>query len=97
MAAPRATAAAPGPALTFSYTVGAGQDVGDLAVTSFNPNGATLQDAAGNNASLSGAVTNPAGTLQIDTTAPAVSVVSAAASTADDGPGTVVRHADRQL
>ncbi len=28
-------------ALTFSYTVGAGQDIGDLAVTSFNLNGAT--------------------------------------------------------
>src|SRR5204863_1606121 len=26
-------------ALTFSYTVGAGQDIGDLAVTSFNLNG----------------------------------------------------------
>ena len=65
-----------GTALTFSYTVGAGQDIGDLAVTSFNPNGATLQDAAGNNASLSGAVSNPAGTLQIDTTAPAVPTIT---------------------
>src|SRR6185295_4018647 len=61
--------------LTFSYTAGAGQDTGDLAVTSFNLNGATLQDAAGNSANLSGAVTNPAGTLQIDTTAPAVTSV----------------------
>src|SRR5213078_3778992 len=68
-------------ALSFSYTVGAGQDSGDLAVTSFNLNGATLQDAASNSASLSGAATNPAGTLQIDTTAPTVtSVVSS-------GPG----------
>src|SRR5258705_113875 len=46
------------------------QDTGDLTVTSFNLNGATLQDAAGNSANLSGAVTNPAGTLQIDTLAP---------------------------
>ena len=61
-----------GTALSFSYTVGAGQDIGDLAVASFNLNGATLQDAASNSANLSGAVTNPAGTLQIDTTAPAV-------------------------
>src|SRR5260370_7379315 len=45
---------------------------GDLTVTSFNLNGATLQDAASNSANLSGAVTNPAGTLQIDTAAPAV-------------------------
>ena len=66
---------APGPSLTFSYTVGAGQDTGDLAVTSFNLNGATLQDAAGNSANLSGAVINPAGTLQIDTTAPAVPTI----------------------
>ena len=62
-------------ALTFSYTVGAGQDIGDLAVTSFNLNGATLQDAANNSANLSGVVTNPAGTLQIDTTAPAVPTI----------------------
>ena len=58
--------------LTFSYTVGAGQDTGDLAVTSLNLNGATLQDAASNSANLSGAATNPAGMLQIDTTAPVV-------------------------
>ncbi len=78
-----------GTALTFSYTVGAGQDTGDLAVTSFNVNGATLQDAAGNAAVLTGANNvNPAGTLQIDTTAPSVS--SIAAPTGDDGPGTVV-------
>ena len=70
-----------GTALSFSYTVGAGQDTGDLAVTSFNLNGATLQDAASNSANLSGAVTNPAGTLQIDTTAPAVTSVTTS------GPG----------
>src|SRR5258708_6380849 len=61
-----------GTALSFSYTVGAGQDTGDLTATSFNLNGATLQDAASNSANLSGAVTNPAGTLQIDTPAPTV-------------------------
>jgi len=62
-------------ALSFSYTVGAGQDTGDLTVTSFNLNGATLQDAAGNSANLSGAVTNPAGTLQIATLAPTVPTI----------------------
>ena len=62
--------------LTFSYTVGAGQDTGDLVVTSFNLNGATLQDAASNSADLSGVVTNPAGTLQIDTTAPVVPTIT---------------------
>ncbi|WP_424594658.1 beta strand repeat-containing protein [Bradyrhizobium sp.] len=68
-----------GTALTFSYTVGAGQDTGDLAVTSFNLNGATLQDAANNNAVLSGAVSNPAGALQIDTTAPTVTSITSIA------------------
>ena len=56
--------------LTFSYTVAAGQDTGDLAVSSFDLNGATVQGASGDDADLSGAVTNPPGTLQIDTTAP---------------------------
>ena len=70
-----------GTPLTFSYTVGAGQDTGDLTVTSFNPNGATLQDAASNSAILAGAVSNPAGTLQIDTTAPTVT------SVVTSGPG----------
>ena len=61
-------------ALTFSYTVGAGQDINDLAVASFNLNGATVSDAAGNSANLAGAVANPAGILQIDTTAPTVPI-----------------------
>ena len=55
-------------ALTFSYTVGAGQNTADLAVTAVNLDSATVKDGAGNAADLSGAVTNPAGTLQIDTT-----------------------------
>jgi len=55
-------------ALTFSYTVGAGQNTADLAVTAVNLNSATVKDGAGNAANLSGAVTTPAGTLQIDTT-----------------------------
>ena len=62
-------------ALTFSYTVGAGEDTGDLSVTSFNLNGSTVSDAATNDAVVAGAVTNPAGKLQIDTTAPAVTSV----------------------
>jgi hypothetical protein len=58
-------------ALTFSYTVAAGQNTPDLVVSSFNLNGATVKDAAGNAADLSGASNNnPAGTLQIDTIAP---------------------------
>ena len=53
-------------ALTFSYTVGGGQSTADLAVTAVNLGTATVKDGAGNAANLSGAVTNPAGTLQID-------------------------------
>ena len=48
----------------------AGQNTADLAVTAVNLGTATVKDAAGNAANLTGAVTNPAGTLQIDTTAP---------------------------
>ena len=54
-------------ALTFSYTVVAGQNTADLAVTAVNLGTATVKDGAGNAANLTGAVTNPAGTLQIPT------------------------------
>jgi hypothetical protein len=58
-------------ALTFSYTIAAGQSTPDLTIAAFNLNGATVKDGAGNVADLSGATNNnPAGTLQIDTTAP---------------------------
>jgi hypothetical protein len=67
-----------GTSLTFSYTVAAGQNTPDLSVNALNLNGATIQDASGNNAIISGASNvNPAGTLQIDTTAPAVTITSA--------------------
>ena len=55
--------------LTFSYKVAAGQNTSDLAVTAANANGATIKDAVGNVADLSGAASNPSGTLHIDTTA----------------------------
>ena len=51
-------------ALVFSYTVGAGQNTADLTVTAFNANNATITDGAGNAATMTGAVTKPAGTLQ---------------------------------
>src|SRR5262249_52706958 len=63
-------------ALTFSYTVAPGDDTNDLAVTGASLNGATVSDGAGNSADLSGAATNPAGILQIDTIAPARPVVT---------------------
>src|SRR5579871_1187771 len=81
--------------LVFNYTVGAtgsGQDAADLATAATNAlllNGATIKDSAGNAAVLTGAGNvNPTGTLQIDTTAPTVSSVTAPSG--DDGPGTVV-------
>ena len=82
-------------ALTFSYTVAAGQNTADLAVTAVNLNAATVKDGAGNAANLTGAVTTPAGTLQIDTTTPTVSSVAASgtgitAGTGDLGVGSVV-------
>jgi len=68
-------------ALVFNYTVGAtgsGQDAADLATATSNAltlNGGTIKDAAGNNAVLTGATNvNPTGTLQIDTTAPVVTI-----------------------
>ena len=74
-------------ALTFSYTVGAGQNTADLAVTAVNLGTATVKDGAGNAANLTGAVTNPSGTLQIDTTAPTVSSVVASGTGITAGSG----------
>src|SRR5205807_1705632 len=76
-------------ALTFSYTVAAGQNTSDLAVTAVNPGTATIKDAAGNAADLTGAVANPAGTLVIDTTAPTVSSVVASGTGVTNGAGTL--------
>ena len=59
-------------ALTFSYTVGAGQNTSALAATAVNLNAATITDGAGNAASLSLSGLTQSGP-QIDTTAPAVS------------------------
>jgi hypothetical protein len=71
-------------ALIFDYTVGAlgsGENTPDLRLVAINAlrlNGATVSDDAGNAAVLTRANNyNPAGTLQIDTTAPTVSKVVA--------------------
>ncbi|WP_426614776.1 beta strand repeat-containing protein [Bradyrhizobium sp. McL0616] len=79
-------------ALTFSYTVAAGQNTSDLAVTAVNLNSATVKDGAGNAANLAGAVTNPSGTLQIDTTAPVVSTISETPSTGALNAGRIVAY-----
>ena len=58
-------------ALTFSYTVGAGQNTSALTATAVNLNSATITDGAGNAANLSLSGLTQSGP-QIDTTAPAV-------------------------
>ena len=68
----------------------AGQNTADLAVTAVNLNTATVKDGAGNAANLTGAVTNPAGTLQIDTTAPTVTAIAETPSSGDLNAGKVV-------
>jgi hypothetical protein len=63
-------------ALTFAYTVANGDNTPDLTVTAVNLNGATAQDANGHDAVFAGAIGNPGGTLQIDTTPPQLVDVS---------------------
>ncbi len=67
-------------ALTFSYTVSAGQSASDLALASTGAlalNGATIRDAAGNNAALTGANGyNPAGTLAVNTAAASIASIT---------------------
>src|SRR5579871_2217634 len=86
--------------LVFNYTVGAtgsGQDAADLATAVTNAlllNGATIKDSAGNAAVLTGAGNvNPTGTLQIDTTAPTVSITTAGGTT-NQGSQTISGHVD---
>ena len=75
-------------ALTFSYTVAAGQNTADLAVSSYAANGATLVGvSSGAAADLSGAVTNPAGVLQIDTSVPTVTSLVASGTGITAGAG----------
>ena len=72
----------------FGYAVTAGQNTADLTVTGLVlAGGATIKDAAGNNAVLSGAVTNPAGVLQIDTKAPTVASISTSGAGITGGNG----------
>ncbi|HEV7454582.1 MAG TPA: Ig-like domain-containing protein, partial [Candidatus Saccharimonadales bacterium] len=70
-------------ALVFNYTVAAGQTASDLTVTAVNLNAATVADLAGNAAVLTGAMTNPAGILQIDTTLPGAPAITGDSITAN--------------
>ena len=77
-------------ALTFSYTVGAGQNTPDLTVTAVNLNAATITDGAGNAANLSLRRPDPDGP-QIDTTTPTIaSLVGVAISSGDLDAGKTV-------
>src|SRR5262249_54012422 len=62
--------------LVFDYTVVSGQNTPDLDRKSV-VKGKGVQDVAGNNVNITGAPTNPAGTLQIDTIAPTVTAMAA--------------------
>ncbi|WP_354140419.1 alkaline phosphatase family protein, partial [Bradyrhizobium sp. LB11.1] len=84
------TAGSGGTALTFSYTVAAGQNTADLIVSALNLNGATISDGGGNAANLAGATNaNPAGTLKIDTTAPTIASIVATGTGITSGTGNV--------
>ena len=64
-----------GSTLAFKYTVAAGENTADLAVVGASLNGATVAGANGVPLDLAGAAVNPAGILQVDTTAPTVTGV----------------------
>ena len=76
--------------LTFQYIVAAGQNTADLAITAVDPHGATLRDTAGNDADLSGVISNPPGTLHVDTIAPHVGPITASPASGTGLPGTEI-------
>ena len=76
-------------ALTFSYTVAAGQNAASLAAATVNLNGATIKDGAGNAASLTLSGLVQAG-AQINTTTPTVTQVVASPGAGIQNPGAVV-------
>ena len=80
--------------LQFEYTVAAGQNTSDLAISSFGLSG--VKDLAGNALNLSGAPRQPAGTLVVDTrttsrdtTAPKVQWIATSGNNNTNGGGTV--------
>lgn len=76
--------------LTFLYTVAAGENAADLAVTAADTNGATIRDIAGNDADLSGAAINPTGTLHIDTIAPHLAGITASPPSGTETAGSLI-------
>src|SRR5260370_19931981 len=69
-------------ALTFSYTVAAGQNTSGLAATAVNLNAATVKDGAGNAANLSLNGLTQSGP-QIDTSTPTISSLVESPSSGD--------------
>ena len=76
-------------ALTFSYTVGAGQNTAALAATAVNLNSATITDGAGNAANLSLSGLTQSGP-QIDTTTPTISSLAESPASGDLNAGKTV-------
>jgi hypothetical protein len=76
-------------ALTFSYTVAAGQNTSALKATAVNRNGATIQNGAGTAARLSLTGLTQTGP-QIDTTTPAIASVGNVVPSSDGHGGTQV-------
>jgi autotransporter passenger strand-loop-strand repeat protein len=64
-------------ALAFTYTVATGENTSNLAITAVNLNGGTAQDANGHDAVFSDAIGTTIGTLQIDTTPPSLTGITA--------------------
>ena len=77
-------------ALTFSYTVGAGQNVNSLAATAINLNGATVKNGAGTAASFPALSGLSQVGAQIDTLTPAVMQVVASPGSGTENPGDIV-------
>ena len=75
-------------ALTFRYTVAAGQTTADLAITSFNLNGGVVNDGAGNALNLAGAANyNPSGILQINRPAATIASIATSGTGITNGAG----------
>jgi hypothetical protein len=76
---------AAGTVITARYVVLPGQNTDDLAVTGLILNGATITDLAGNQADTTGVAINPAGLLQIQTSAPPTPAAPTLTFTSDSG------------
>ena len=76
-------------ALTFSYTVGAGQNTASLAATAVNLNSATIKDGAGNAANISLSGLTQSGP-QIDTVTPSITSLAESPASGDLNAGKTV-------